>query len=157
MRFSKILWDLRRSCEISTSASNLYWYSVFFLAFLCVPVVIAAFRYIMVCHAVFVQNNGWEKKVCLTYYVMLVSTTFRWCLWTSCLIQRCGRCWCPSSQSQLFPSPPGSLATHTLVAATSSALAGRKISGVFFQEELQNPSDVRKISIKFVLSFYRVI
>ena len=28
-----------------------------------VPVAIAAFRYIMVCHAVFVQNHGGEKKV----------------------------------------------------------------------------------------------
>ena len=28
-----------------------------------VPVTIAAFRYIMVCHAVFVQNHGGEKKV----------------------------------------------------------------------------------------------
>ena len=28
-----------------------------------VPVAIAAFRYIMVCHAVFVQNHGGEKQV----------------------------------------------------------------------------------------------
>ena len=28
-----------------------------------IPVAIAAFRYIMVCHAVFVQNHGGEKRV----------------------------------------------------------------------------------------------
>ena len=34
-----------------------------------VPVAIAAFRYVMVCHAVFVNNHGGEKRVrCLFSY-----------------------------------------------------------------------------------------
>ena len=58
------------SCLINTS----FIYMLVFWNRL-VPVAIAAFRYILVCHSVFVHNHGGEKKVCCFLLSSIFSMT----------------------------------------------------------------------------------
>ena len=75
-----------------------------------VPLTIAAFRYIMVCHAVFVQNHGGEKQVGLRsrnirQLVQKVSSSEWKGKLIDCFRRRCGKCWCRRSPWSASPSP----------------------------------------------------
>ena len=112
-----------------------------------VPIAIAAFRYIMVVHAVFVHNHGGERMVSWfpeSFLCLSLSLSFARSLNASVLyyLKRCGGFWSPYCQAGVLHCAPWWSATLTASRPTCSVLADKKSSGLshnFAQHDILDP------------------